>query len=39
MEGEDKAQFLKFVRKMVTWKPEDRCSIEELLEDPWLNKS
>ncbi|PIL32639.1 hypothetical protein GSI_05343 [Ganoderma sinense ZZ0214-1] len=37
LEGEDKAQFLAFVRKMVTWKPEDRCSIEELLKDPWLN--
>ena len=36
LKGEDKAQFLRFVRKMVTWKPEDRCSAEELLDDPWL---
>ncbi|PIL26709.1 hypothetical protein GSI_11188 [Ganoderma sinense ZZ0214-1] len=38
LEGEDKALFLAFVRKMVRWKPEERCSANELLDDPWLNK-
>lgn len=28
--------FLKFIRKMVTWKPEERSTAKELLEDPWL---
>ncbi len=38
LEREDKAQFLAFMRKMVTWRPEDRCSAKELLTDAWLNK-
>ena len=38
LEGEDKALFLAFVRKMVRWRPEERCSAKELLRDPWLNK-
>ncbi|KAI0760090.1 CDK4/6 [Fomes fomentarius] len=36
LEGENKAQFLKFVRKMLRWKPEDRFTALELLQDPWL---
>ncbi|KZT02281.1 protein kinase [Laetiporus sulphureus 93-53] len=35
--GEDKALFLHFVRKMLRWKPEERASARELLDDPWLN--
>ncbi|TFK89729.1 kinase-like protein [Polyporus arcularius HHB13444] len=37
-EGENKAQFLNFVRKMVAlaWKPEDRFNADELLKDAWL---
>ena len=38
LRGDDKAQFLAFVRKMVRWKPEDRRSARELLEDPWLQE-
>ena len=37
LKGEDKVRFLQFVRKMVRWKPEERSSAEELLDDPWLN--
>ncbi|KAI0760098.1 kinase-like domain-containing protein [Fomes fomentarius] len=36
LEGENKAQFLRFVRKMLRWKPEDRFTARELLKDPWL---
>lgn len=34
--GQEKAMFLKFVRRMVKWEPEDRSSARELLNDPWL---
>nr|VWP02166.1 Chitin synthase export chaperone [Ganoderma boninense] len=37
LEGEDKALFLAFVRKMVRWDPGERASAKELLRDPWLN--
>lgn len=37
LEGDDKAQFLRFVRKMLKWKPEERESARELLKDSWLN--
>lgn len=37
-EGEEKALFLNFTRKMLKWKPEERSSAKELLDDPWLNK-
>jgi serine/threonine-protein kinase SRPK3 len=37
VKGEEKAQFLDFARKMLKWKPEERSSAKELLEDPWLN--
>ncbi|RDX56480.1 kinase-like protein [Lentinus brumalis] len=39
LEGEEKAPFLDFVRKMVTWRPEDRPTAQELLEHPWLDMS
>jgi hypothetical protein len=37
LEGEDKASFLQFVKRLVTWRPEERCSAKELLDDAWLN--
>lgn len=37
LDGENKIMFLKFMRKMLQWAPEDRQSASELLEDPWLN--
>jgi len=36
LEGKKKALFLQFMRKMLQWKPEERKSARELLEDPWL---
>ncbi|OBT40188.1 hypothetical protein VE00_08837 [Pseudogymnoascus sp. WSF 3629] len=36
LNGEDKRQFLEFIRKMLKWRPEERSSAEELLEDTWL---
>ncbi|KAG8813886.1 hypothetical protein FRB91_002776 [Serendipita sp. 411] len=34
---EEKPLFLDFARKMLKWKPEERSSARQLLEDPWLN--
>ncbi|RAK72536.1 kinase-like protein [Aspergillus fijiensis CBS 313.89] len=36
LEGEPRLLFLRFLRKMLQWKPEERFSARELLEDPWL---
>ncbi len=38
LSGGDKTTFLKFVRRMLQWRPEDRSSARELLEDAWLQK-
>jgi serine/threonine-protein kinase SRPK3 len=38
LDGEEKKLFLDFVRKMLKWKPEERSSAKDLLDDPWLNK-
>ncbi|KAK3292975.1 kinase domain-containing protein [Chaetomium fimeti] len=35
--GRNKTMFLDFVRGMLAWRPEDRKTAKELLEDPWLN--
>ncbi|POR37663.1 Serine/threonine-protein kinase SRPK [Tolypocladium paradoxum] len=35
--GRNKDMFLNFVGGMLTWRPEDRKTARELLEDPWLN--
>ena len=37
-EGEEKKLFLDFVRKMLKWKPEERSSAKDLLDDLWLNR-
>jgi hypothetical protein len=37
LKGENKVCFLQFVRKMVRWKPEERSSASDLLNDTWLN--
>jgi len=37
LEGSNKEAFLRFVRKMVQWRPEDRQTANQLLEDDWLN--
>ena len=33
---EDKAEFLRFMRRMLQWEPEKRATATELCEDPWL---
>ncbi|KAF2018044.1 kinase-like protein [Aaosphaeria arxii CBS 175.79] len=35
-QGEVKEEFLRFMRKMLQWRPEDRKTAKELLEDSWL---
>ncbi|OBT64272.1 hypothetical protein VE03_06818 [Pseudogymnoascus sp. 23342-1-I1] len=37
LEGKNKDMFLDFMRGMLQWRPEDRKTAKELLEDPWLN--
>ncbi|KAJ5121022.1 uncharacterized protein N7515_008983, partial [Penicillium bovifimosum] len=32
----DKADFLRFIRRTLTWMPQERATAKELLEDPWL---
>jgi serine/threonine-protein kinase SRPK3 len=38
LEGEENKLFLDFVRKMLKWKPEERNSAKDLLDDLWLNR-
>ncbi|KAK2804420.1 hypothetical protein FQN51_002062 [Onygenales sp. PD_10] len=38
LEGEEKEQFLRLVRKMLQWEPEKRSSAKELEKDEWLQK-
>ena len=37
LKGSNKEAFLRFVRKMVQWRPEDRQTADQLLEDDWLS--
>ncbi|PWY96538.1 kinase-like protein [Aspergillus sclerotioniger CBS 115572] len=32
----DKSGFLRFIRRALTWLPEERATAQELLQDPWL---
>ncbi|KAJ4259716.1 hypothetical protein NW762_007647 [Fusarium torreyae] len=36
LEGQDRELFINFVRRMLTWVPEQRATTKELLDDPWL---
>jgi hypothetical protein len=36
LEGEAKADFLRFLRRLLQWDPVKRPSAHELLEDAWL---
>ncbi|CVK98585.1 related to dis1-suppressing protein kinase dsk1 [Fusarium mangiferae] len=36
MSGEEKARFIRFIKRMVKWSPEERSTARELLDDPWL---
>lgn len=33
---DDKSEFLRFIRRALTWLPEERATAKELLQDPWL---
>ncbi|KAJ5819378.1 hypothetical protein N7474_004969 [Penicillium riverlandense] len=37
LSGRNKEMFLKFIKGMLQWRPEDRKTAKELLQDPWLN--
>lgn len=36
LEGSNKEAFLRFIRKMIQWRPEDRQTAKQLLQDKWL---
>ncbi|KAH7176421.1 kinase-like domain-containing protein [Dactylonectria macrodidyma] len=36
LEGQERALFIEFAKRMLTWLPEKRATAKELLEDPWL---
>jgi hypothetical protein len=36
MHGEDKIMFIRFVKRMLKWEPEERSTAGELLQDAWL---
>ncbi|KAL4809919.1 kinase-like protein [Aspergillus unguis] len=35
--GEEKRMFINFVKRMIKWRPEERSTAKELLQDPWLH--
>ncbi|KAA8643356.1 putative protein kinase [Aspergillus tanneri] len=37
IKGDDKRMFISFVKRMIKWRPEERSTPRELLEDPWLS--
>ncbi|KIL95648.1 cmgc srpk protein kinase [Fusarium avenaceum] len=36
--GEEKVQFIRFVKRMMKWNPEERDTARQLLSDPWLEE-
>ncbi|GLA86318.1 hypothetical protein AtubIFM56815_010577 [Aspergillus tubingensis] len=39
LQGKSQQDFLRFLRKTLTWNPDERHSARELLDDPWLRSS
>ncbi|OOF99269.1 hypothetical protein ASPCADRAFT_394536 [Aspergillus carbonarius ITEM 5010] len=39
LSGQNQEAFLRFIRSMLQWLPEERKTARELLDDPWLNDS
>lgn len=39
LDGEEKEEFLDFMRHLLAWDPQDRPSAKEALEHPWLRKT
>jgi serine/threonine-protein kinase SRPK3 len=38
VQGKNKEVFMTLVRGMLQWRPEDRKTAKQLLDDPWLNR-
>ena len=38
MEGDEKGKFIRFIKRMLKWDPDERATASELLRDPWLNQ-
>lgn len=38
LQDKNKEMFLGLMRGMIQWRPEDRKTAKQLLEDPWLNQ-
>ena len=38
LSGEEKADFLRFVRRMLQWEPDKRSSARSLAEDDWIRR-
>jgi hypothetical protein len=36
LKGKSKEEFVRFMKAMLQWKPEDRKTAVQLLDDPWL---
>lgn len=36
LEGNDKDMFIRFIKRMLNWVPEERATARELLDDPWV---
>lgn len=36
LEGENREMFLQMMRGMLTWRPEDRKTAKQMLDEPWL---
>ncbi|KAF4973174.1 hypothetical protein FZEAL_9391 [Fusarium zealandicum] len=39
LDGQERALFLNFAKRMLTWLPEKRATAKELLDDPWLKSA
>lgn len=39
LEGEDRAMFLRLIRKMLQWEPNKRSSAKKLKEDEWIREN
>ena len=37
LDGQDKAEFLRLMKRILQWDPDMRPTAAELCEDPWLN--
>ncbi|KAG4428245.1 hypothetical protein IFR05_016273 [Cadophora sp. M221] len=38
LEGENKEMFLQMMRGMLTWRPEDRKTAKQMLDEPWMKR-